>query len=889
MPHKVHNPDLMPNGNLPYKGEILTKKAPPEHVLDGSTHDTVDPTLIPEPKTYISFPIVAIGASAGGLEAIESFLNNVPSKSGMAYIVIQHLDPDHKALLSELLQRVTPMPVSQIVDSKKIQPDHVYVIPPNRDISILQDKLHLLSPVAPRGLRLPIDFFLRSLALDMRHQAVAVILSGMGSDGTLGILAIKENCGLVVVQDPLTSKFDSMPRHAIDTGMVDIVAPAELLPQRILECLNHDRHLWTKDDSQHRLSESQQSSFDKICILIRARTKQDFSHYKKSTVFRRIERRLAIHHIARISDYMHFLQKNDQEIDLLFKELLIGVTQFFRDPPTWVYLQAQVLPKLLTAHTEGVNLRAWVAGCSTGEEAYTLAMVFSEVLMQMKLRPEKYTLQIFATDLDPDAIEKARQGVYPANITADVSDAHLIRYFNKQEQGYQITKAIREMVVFATQNIIMDPPFTKLDLLCCRNLLIYLDADLQKRLIPLFHYSLRPGATLMLGSAETIGNYTELFSPIDSKARIYRRNERPQQRLNVEFPTRYPLTKTNTMHKETTPQTPDLQNLADQLVQRQFSPAAVLVSASGDLVYINGKTGRYLEPPSGKVNWNIHAMAKDGLRDELAIALPKALRDNEDVICRNLFLTEHGSQQAVTMTVHPIQEPLELNGMALIVFVDVDTVHVPTKSPDMKHNPEKTSLIRAQQELKAVREEMQTSQEELRSTNEELQSTNEELQSSNEELTTSKEEMQSLNEELQTVNAELQSKVDELSAASNDMKNLLDSTDIATIFLDNDLHLRRFTKHATRLFKLIPGDIGRPLSDIVSELNYPELLNDLNEVLRTLAYSEKEVSTHEDRWFQVKIMPYRTLENMIHGVVITFNDITIAKHLESRLRTLAKE
>ncbi|MDR3414488.1 MAG: chemotaxis protein CheB [Formivibrio sp.] len=842
-------------------------------------------------RTARPFPIVAIGASAGGLEALELFLRHVPADCGMAFVVIQHLDPNHKGMMPELLQRATAMPVAQAKNRMKVQPGCVYVIPPNRDLSILHDCLYLLEPIAPHGLRLPIDFFFRSLAEDRQEQAIGVILSGMGSDGTLGLRAIKERGGLVLVQDPTTARFDSMPRSVIEAGLVDIMATADELPLRIADYVLHFPVTTIQRQIDEVETEEQTSAFDKICILLRNRTGHDFSLYKKSTVYRRIERRMTIHQLDHISNYVHFLRENTQEIDLLFKELLIGVTRFFRDPVSWACLQERILPDLLAAYPMGAAFRAWVAGCSTGEEAYTLAIAFREVHEKLKL-PGRYSLQIFATDLDPDAIAKARQGFYPANIAADVSEEHLRRYFVENDGRYQVGKEIREMVVFAPHNLIMDPPFTKLDIVTCRNLLIYLGAELQKKLLPLFHYSLNPGGTLMLGSAESIGGFTELFEPLDAKMRLFRRSSNLLPAYQLEFPTRHFPTRTESiMVTKPEPTTDNLQNLADQLLLQQFSPTAVLVTGTGDLLYISGRTGKYLEPAAGKVNWNIHAMAREGLRHELSLALPRALRDNERAVYRNLRVSTDAGTQVVDMTVQAIKEPAALRGMVMVVFTDVATTPLPeavstksrTRSSQREAELERV-LAQLQQQMQTLREEMQTSQEELKSTNEELQSTNEELQSTNEELTTSKEEMQSLNEELQTVNLELQSKVDELSSANNDMKNLLNSTDIATIFLNNALHVRRFTTQATRLFKLIPSDVGRPLSDIVTDLVYHDLLDDAEEVLRTLVYSDKEIATSDGRWFQVKIMPYRTLENVIDGVVITFNDIGRAKTLEAQLR-----
>lgn len=511
----------------------------------------------------------------------------------------------------------------------------------------------------------------------------------------------------------------------------------------------------------------------------------------------------------------------------------------------------------------------------------------------------RFSIQIFATDLDPDAIDKARRAVYPANIAADVSEERLKRYFIDEGGSFRVSKEIRAMVVFAPQNLIMDPPFTKLDILTCRNLLIYLGTELQQRVLPLFHYSLKPGGVLMLGSAETVGSFTDLFIPLESKARLFRRNGSGQRVAELEFPTRNLTSKAETL-MDVKPElvTANLKTLADDLLLQQFSPAAVLVNASGDLVYISGRTGKYLEPAAGKVNWNIHAMAREGLRHEIALALPRAQRSGERLVCRNLAVgTDSAATQLVDLTIHPISEPATLRGMLMLVFTDVAAPASQRELPAGKNGKGRgqreieleQALQRALAEVQTLREEMQASHEELMSANEELQSTNEELQSTNEELTTSKEEMQSLNEELQTVNVELQSKVDELQSANNDMKNLLNSTDIATVFLDNALHVRRFTTQATRLFKLIPGDIGRALSDIVTDLDYPELGQDAENVLQTLVFSDREVTTASGLWFQIKIMPYRTLDNVIDGVVITFNDISRAKQLEAKLRTLGRE
>jgi len=834
------------------------------------------------------FPIVGIGCSAGGLEALEKFFSHVPADSGLAFVVVQHLDPTHVSALPELIQRVTPMPVVEAGNRMAVKPNCVYLIPPNKDLSILHGALHLLDPAMPRGLRLPIDFFLRTLADDQQANAVGVILSGMGSDGLLGLRAIKEKAGLAAVQDPASAKADSMPRSVIEAGLADIVAAPEKLPAGIVAYLQMAPR---KTAIEPRLETEAQSALEKIVILLRDRTGNDFSLYKTNTLYRRIERRTALHQIARIGDYVRYLRGNPQELDLLFKELLIGVTSFFRDPAAWEILRSDVLPALLAQYPAGKGLRAWVTACSSGEEAYSLAIVFKEALDLVKPKA-RYSLQIYATDIDSDAVDKARKGVYPKNIAADVSPQRLARHFIAEDNGgYRISKEIREMVVFAPQNVITDPPFTKLDILTCRNLLIYLGPQLQKKLLPLFHYALNRDGILLLGSAETIGNLTQLFVPLDLKARIYRRADPPLPHAGVEFPVRGTAAapaQGETLH--TANPAESLELLTDQLIQQTYAPAAVLVNSDGDILYISGRTGKYLEPAAGRVNINLYAMARSGLREALTGTIRKALRQPQPIHLSGLKVGANGGTQSVDVTVQGIEKPEPLRGRVLVVFNDIATPPAPggrrkTRSAAAAaENALTLELQQTREALQVTHEEMQTTVEELKSSNEELQSTNEELQSTNEELTTSKEEMQSMNEELQTVNAELQSKVDDLSWVRNDMANLLNSTEIATVFLDGKLNLRRFTPNATKLFKLIPGDLGRPLSHIVTDLDYVELKGDSEEVLRTLVFHEKQVQTKDGRWYRVRIMPYRTQENVIDGVVITFIDITEIKMLEAELR-----
>ncbi len=850
------------------ESKILTKKKNPVNKTD-------------------AFPIVGIGASAGGLEALEQFLGSIPENSGMAFVVIQHLDPTQKGMLPELLQRSSSMTVYQAKDRMPVKINSVYVIPPNSSMSILNGVLHLFEPVETRGMRLPIDFFFRSLADDRKDIAIGVILSGMGSDGSVGLRAIKENNGIVMVQKPSDAKFDSMPRNAIDSVLVDIVAPAGELPKKLIEFLKHIPAV--RSDLEIEIRDK--SSLDKIIILLRTYTGNDFSLYKKNTMYRRIERRMTIHKIDKILSYVNFLQGNPKEVEILFKELLIGVTNFFRDTAVWEKLKEIVLTDILSGLQPGSILRAWVPGCSTGEEAYSLAIIFKEALE--KIKPHRgFSLQIFATDIDAEAIEIARRGLFSANIAADVSADRLNRFFILSEDGYRIKTEIREMVIFAQHNIILHPPFTRIDILSCRNLLIYMDPELQKKLIGLFYYSINPEGIMMLGSSETLGSKSHLFTPVDAKLKIFKHSVTTHSPELFDFPSSFSRSKSTITEKPVPDRSGlNIQMLADQLLLQYYSPSGVLVNEHGDIIYIHGHTGKYLEPAVGKANLNVFAMLHEGLRTEFHSAFRRVVSKKETVVLSNLKIGTNGNTQTLNIDIKWIDKPELLYGTVLIIFTDVREVadiHLrPEKKKKgfnaIKQKELENELQRVREEMQNTLEEVQTSQEELRSTNEELQSTNEELQSTNEELTTSKEEMQSLNEELQTLNAELQAKVDDYSRVNNDMKNLLNSTEIATLFLDKELNIRRYTQQATKIFKLIKSDLGRPFTDISSELIYPDLANDAVEVLRTLVYVQKEVPTNNNRWLLIRIMPYRTFDDKIDGIVITFIDITSHKEIETRL------
>ena len=887
------------------------------------------PATPPAGLTEALTPVVGVGASAGGLEALQLFIGNVPAHSGLAYVVVQHLDPTQPAMLSQLLQRVTMMKVSEAMEGTHIAPDRVYVIPPNRSLTVAAGQLHLAAPIERRGMRLPIDALFESLAEDQRENAVAVVLSGMGADGTLGLRAVKAKGGLTLAQTPASAQFDAMPKSAIASNCVDIVAAPEKLAMRIVAARAKqaravvpaagasgvappaDAGAALSPPSEPGATDAPGPSVDvhdddtahdavaAILHLLLERGGHDFSQYKRSTLLRRIERRVRVHALESTPAYLRLLRTHPQELVLLGKELLIGVTGFFRDRPEWKFLAEQGLPRLLAERVAsaeaaqsgaGVELRGWVVGCSTGEEAYTLAMLLCEALAA-EPRCQGWTFRLFATDLSTDAIETARRGWYAAGIDADVSEPRLQRFFKRESGGYRVAKIIRESVVFAPHDVNNDAPFTKLDILACRNLMIYLMVPLQQRLLHMFHYVLQPGGLMMLGTSESLGRATHLFEPADAHVRIFRRRAVAGLADVPYFPVRRPA-RPNTVSKESAVAEPEtaklnLQEHADRLLLKEYSPPAVLVNPGGDILYIHGRTGKYLEPAAGKANWNIHAMAREGMRLALAAALREASENKTTVQRRGLVPDEANGAQTVDVTVREVHDPGVLAGTLLIVFHErfVETP-VPPRLPRSKAVGEEIQLelLRTRQEMQAMREEMRASQEELQASNEELQSTNEELQSTNEELTSSKEEMQSMNEELQAVNVELKVKLDDLALAQSDMKNLLDSTQIATLFLDNQLNVRRFTEKTQSIVNLRESDVGRPLSDLTSTLDYADLLADARETLRTLATCEKQIASRDGRWFSVRIMPYRSLEDVIRGVVVTLVDITVAKELEAKLR-----
>jgi len=851
-----------------------------------------------------SFPIVGIGASAGGLAAFEAFFSAMPAdtESGMALVLVQHLSPNHKSILSELVKRYTRMQVYEVEDGMEVKPNCAYIIPPNRDMAFLNGALQLLEPSAPRGIRLPIDFFFRSLAQDQRERAICIVLSGTGSDGTLGLRAVKGEGGMAMVQDPESTEYDGMPRSAIATGLVDYVLPPREMPAQLVAYV---AHAFGKRSLPVHAPEPQAfDSLKKICVTLRAHTGHDFSQYKENTVVRRVERRMAIHQIEQPEEYLRYMQQNPVEVDALFRELLIGVTNFFRDSEAFEALQTLAIPRLFSGNTSQ-TIRAWVCGCSTGEEAYSIAILVQEHLETLR---QAYKVQIFATDVDRRAIEQARAGIFPASIAADVSPERLVRFFTTDADAgvYRIQKIIRDLVVFSEQDVIKDPPFSKLNLVSCRNLMIYMNADLQKKLIPMFHYALNPEGVLLLGTSETIGEYTGLFSPLDRKEKLYlsRRDTTGAARLALgDFVP--PFSGPRMQHRSgrgggRAESKLSFREVAEQALLRHFVQAGVIVNGRGEIHHIYGRTGKYLEPSPGDAGVNILLMAREGLRRDLTTALHKVVAKKEMVRCPGLRVKTNGDFVTVDLTVRLAtgQSGEALEDLYLIIIEELSPPGVEPESKDSSENAGPPAMesdarivaleqeIRAKEEyLQTTLEEMESSGEELKSANEEMQSVNEELQSTNEELETSKEELQSINEELATVNGEMQAKVLELSRANNDMNNVLTSTGVAMLFVDHQLRIARFTPAITQLINLIQTDIGRPVGHIVLNMaGYTNLVEDVRGVLETLASKDAEVETKSGAVYLMRIRPYRTTENVIEGAVVTFVDITERRRMAEVLR-----
>lgn len=841
-------------------------------------------------KNSKAFYIVGIGASAGGLSAFESFFSGMPSEqSNMAFVLVQHLAPDHKSILHELIEHYTSLKVFEVSDGIRVAPNCIYIIPPNFNMELFKGTLQLIKPTKAHGHRLPIDHFFHSLAQDQGERAIGIILSGTGHDGTQGIQAIKKAGGMVMVQSVHSAEFSGMPQSAIDTGFVDFELPADAM---IVELLKQ-----TTSPSKFRetlpLQSHDANTLNKIYMLLRKQTTHDFSQYKPSTIGRRIERRMLIHKIDTIEAYYHYLQHDEDEVEALFHELLIGVTNFFRDPEAFASLQNQIIPKLFSEKSEDTSLRVWVSGCSSGEEAYSIAILLVEYMQGLK---KNIPIQIFATDIDPRAIASARSGVYPESIAEHVSQERLERFFikNSENHTYRIQKNVRDLLIFSTHDVIKDPPFSKIDLISCRNLLIYLDVELQQKLITLFYYALKHEGFLFLGASENIGELSHLFMVLDQKAKLFtcKKNATAESKIMMTHltPTREQVITPQYLSKTKQPLKLPLRELTEKAILDQIAPAALLINEAGDILYQHGKTGSYLELPSGEVlTNNIFKMAREGLNQDLVLAFHQVKAHHQIVHINKIRIKSNGYYMMLNLTIRPVKlgDAFGSNPLLYLVmledvadadeYIDSDTAQ---SAADVLQENDKAKALKKQlllqkEFLQEANDKLGISNEELKSYIEEIQSMNEELQSTNEELETSKEELQSLNEELSTVNTELNTKVTDLSRSNNDMNNLLAGTGIGTVFVDLNLKILRFTPDITHMINLILSDIGRPLGHIVSNLlEYDDLLRDTQKVLDTLIPKEREVKTREGHWFLMRIQPYRTMDNVIEGAVISFVNIS---------------
>jgi two-component system CheB/CheR fusion protein len=833
--------------------------------------------------------VVGIGASAGGLEAFKKFLNHMPADSGMAFVLVPHLDPKHKSLMAELLSRQTTMVVGEAEHQMPLEPDHVYVIPPNKDLSISRGRLQLSTPSEPRLLRTAIDAFFGSLAREQQERAIGIILSGTGSHGTQGIREIKLAGGMVMVQDPTTAEYDQMPRSAIATGTVDFVLAPEAMPAALVKYVEHP-YLRLEDappGAPERLAEV----MTRVLALLRTRARYDFRCYRKKTLLRRMQRRMGLRQINDFESYLEFLRESAGETEALAKDLLIGVTSFFREPEAFELLRLQVLSKLFARGAPDEPIRVWVAGCATGEEAYSVGMLLLEEAARAGYVP---AIQVFATDLNEEALAVGRHGIYPETIAPDVGADRLHRFFTRvDDHRYQVVKQLRDIVVFARQNLIADPPFTRLQLISCRNLLIYMEPEVQQKVISLFHFALGEGGYLFLGSQESIGRQVDLFESLSKRWRIFRRIGETR-RGAADIPILEPVDDARPgAAAPARARRVNLADLAQRLLLHEFAPAAVVINRKYEILYLSGPTSEFLELPTGEPTRDLIAMAHPGFRSRVRAVCHRAMREHVTVVDHEARIVHgaDGRQLGCVITVKPITEPKELDGLFLVTF-EPRPDSAPTPTPAASGQP--TAVGQLEYELKATREDLQntieeleSANEELKASNEEIMSMNEELQSANEELETSKEELQSMNEELSTVNNQLQERIEEREKITNDLTNLVNSTEIATVFLDTTLCVKLFTPPTARLLNLLPSDIGRPLRDLAPKFHDRTLLNDCAEVLTRLVPHDQEVATEAGRRFLRRIVPYRTADNRIEGVVITFVDLTERLERETQTRRLA--
>jgi two-component system, chemotaxis family, CheB/CheR fusion protein len=875
----------------------MTSNEPADDAPEEQLHQQTEPASAPDLQSEDEdrlCTIVGVGASAGGLEAFTQLLRHLPVDTGMAFVLIQHLAPAHPSLLTSLLAKATAIPVVEVQNGMTVVPDRVYVIPPNTDLVLVENSLQLSPREKIHGKYLPVDRFLKSLAIYRQHRAIAVVLTGADGDGAIGLAAVKEAGGITFAQDIASAKFEGMPHQAIATGRVDFVLPPQAIAAELIKIAHHPYIAQLPSTQPAETIPASEVALARIFTLLNRQKGVDFTGYKPATLKRRILRRMALHALERWDEYFDYLQAHPTEVDALDRDLLINVTSFFRDPATFDTLTTRVLPTILARKSPGLPLRIWVAGCSTGEEAYSIGICLLEYLAERSLQ---LPIQIFATDLSETAIDRARTGIYKPGMMAGVSSERLRRFFVEVNGDYQIAKPVRELCVFARQNLIADPPFSQLDLISCRNVLIYLGAALQRRIVPTFHYALNPNSFLMLGTSESIGDFADLFAPIDKKSKIYDRKSAP----------RSPYLRFNSSDRALEKMKPtlpfdddnrhdlDLHQVADRLVLDRYAPVGVTIDEDLNIVQFRGQTGAYLEPAAGIPSFNLFKMAKPELVVELRTAVYRARQRHEITRHEGLLLKTAIGVKTIDIEVIPFKVGAANKSYLLVLFQEsaisttADSASPPAPPTRSRKGKQTTGLPddrRLQQELATTREYLQTLIEEQATTNqafqvanEEILSSNEELQSTNEELETSQEELQATNEELHTINEELNLRNVELGQLNNDLQNLLSSINIPILMLDGELRIRRFTALAQHIFNLIPTDLGRPFSDIQPNIVIPDLADWIVEVMDTLMMKEQEIQDRTGAWHSLRIRPYRTTDNRIDGVTIGLIDIDTLKRV----------
>ena len=852
----------------------------------------IDSTLNPDPlsisrdgdDTADDFLIIGIGASAGGIRALKDFFRAVPADSGMAYVVILHLSPDHESKLAEVLQATAHIPVTQVRARVRIEPNHVYVVSPNHSLAVSDGYLGLSEITRIEERRAPVDIFFRTLADSQGSRAVCVLLSGTGANGSMGLKRIKEHGGLCIVQDPAEAEHGDMPRNAIATGFVDYILPVAQIPPKIIAYKNHAGTINIMAEPRDS-GQSDDQALREIFGILRAQTGHDFSNYKRSTVLRRLSRRISVHGLPDLSAYAKFMRQQTSEARALLKDLLISVTSFFRDTEAFEAIEKDIVPKLFKGKSRSDSVRVWVAGCATGEEAYSVAMLLAEHIEGSIDAP---SVQVFATDIDEWAIARGREALYTLNDAADVSPERLRHFFVKEGDGYRIRRELREIVLFATHNLIKDPPFSHLDLITCRNLLIYLNRSAQERVTQVLHFALNPGGYLFLGTSESVDSAAGLFVSVDKEHRIYQSRE-----VEARLPTPLPEASIDSQVLQRPDRRPVETRVQERLsyidlhqrLLEEYAAPSVVINQDYDIVHLSERAGHYMQIVGGEPSVNLLKLIRPELRLELRTALYQAVQGKQIVEARGLDVAGDGKREKVTIIVRPVLRDADTaRGFILVLFEKMPESGEEEAKPSQVSAVEpiarqiEEELMRVRSQLRATNEEHELQQEELRAANEELQAMNEELRSSAEELETSKEELQSVNEELSTVNQELKIKIEEITQSNNDIQNLINSTEIGTIFLDRGMRVKLFTPSARAIFNLIPADLGRALSDITNKLvEGGELIADTERVMERLQPVERELGTKDGRWYLMRILPYRTLEDRIDGVVLTFTDITDRK------------